>query len=75
MPAIKLAFTESPQVLAEEFINGTEVACGVLKTSEQTIVLPVTEIVSKNDFFDFEAKYDPSMADEITPGRLPDFLT
>ncbi len=75
MPAIKLAFTESPQVLAEEFINGTEVACGVLKTSEQTIVLPVTEIVSKNDFFDFEAKYDPSMADEITPGRFPDFVT
>jgi len=72
MPAIELAFTESPQVLAEEFINGTEVACGVLKTSEKTIVLPVTEIISKNVFFDFEAKYDPSKANEITPARLPD---
>jgi D-alanine-D-alanine ligase len=75
MPAIELAFTESPQVLAEEFISGSEVACGIIKTSEKTIVLPVTEIVSKNVFFDFEAKYDPSKADEITPGRFPDHVT
>ncbi|MEA1886860.1 MAG: D-alanine--D-alanine ligase [Bacteroidota bacterium] len=75
IPVIELAFTESPQVLAEEFIDGTEVACGVVKTTEKTIVLPVTEIVSKNIFFDFEAKYDPSKADEITPGRFPDHLT
>ncbi|MBN1388514.1 MAG: D-alanine--D-alanine ligase [Bacteroidales bacterium] len=73
--SIELAFTESPQVLAEEFISGSEVACGVIKTSEKTIVLPVTEIVSKNDFFDFEAKYDPGKADEITPGRFPDHVT
>ncbi|MFO7853384.1 MAG: D-alanine--D-alanine ligase [Bacteroidota bacterium] len=75
IPALELAFTESPQALAEEFINGTEVACGVVKTTEKTIVLPVTEIVSKNVFFDFEAKYDPSKADEITPGRFPDHVT
>jgi len=75
IPAIDLAFTESSQVLAEEFINGTEVACGVIRTSEKTIVLPVTEIVSKNIFFDFEAKYDPSKADEITPGRFGDHVT
>ncbi len=75
MPAIELAFTESYQALAEEFIDGTEVACGVITTSEKTIVLPVTEIVSKNVFFDFEAKYDPSKSDEITPGRFDDHVT
>ncbi len=75
IPAINLAFTESYQVLAEEFIKGTEVACGVIRTTEKTIVLPVTEIVSKNVFFDFEAKYDPSKADEITPGRFDDHVT
>ncbi|MFO7756683.1 MAG: D-alanine--D-alanine ligase [Bacteroidales bacterium] len=75
MPAIKLALTESQEVLAEEFMDGTEVACGLIRTSGKTIVLPLTEIVSKNVFFDFEAKYDPSMADEITPARLPDNVT
>jgi len=71
IPAIEKAFSEGYQVLAEEFMNGTEVACGVVRTSDKNIVLPVTEIVSKNDFFDFEAKYDPSKAEEITPARLP----
>jgi len=71
IPAIHHAFTESPQALAEEFMDGIEAACGVIITSEKTIVLPVTEIVSKNEFFDYEAKYDPAKADEITPGRFP----
>jgi len=75
LPAIELAFTESPQVLAEEFISGSEVACGVIITSEKTIILPVTEIISKNDFFDFEAKYDPAKSDEITPGRFANHVT
>lgn len=75
MPAVELAMTESPQVLAEKFIDGTEVACGVIRTKDKTIALPVTEIVSKNEFFDFEAKYDPSKADEITPGRFPAHVT
>ncbi|MCF8224147.1 MAG: D-alanine--D-alanine ligase [Bacteroidales bacterium] len=75
IPAIEHALTESSHILAERFIDGTEVACGVVKTQEETTVLPVTEIVSKNDFFDFEAKYDPSKADEITPGRFPDHIT
>lgn len=75
MPAIELALTESAEVLAEEFMDGTEVACGVIRTSGETIILPLTEIVSKNVFFDFEAKYDPSKADEITPARLPDNIT
>ena len=75
LPAIKLALTESPEILAEEYMNGTEVACGVIIREEETIVLPVTEIVSKNVFFDYEAKYDPEKADEITPARLPEQIT
>ncbi len=75
LPAIRLALTEGPQVLVEEYMDGTEVACGVVRTSEKNIVLPVTEIVSKNEFFDFEAKYDPSRADEITPARFPEHIT
>lgn len=74
IPALDLAFTESPQAIAEEYINGSEVACGVVKTSDKTIVLPLTEIISKNEFFDFDAKYDPSKADEITPARLPSHI-
>ena len=75
LPAIERAFSESDHVMAEEFVDGAEVACGVVITGDNTIVLPVTEIVSKNKFFDFEAKYDPTKADEITPGRFPDHLT
>lgn len=69
--AIKYAFSESSQILLEEFIEGREVACGTLITTaggEQTF--PITEIVSKREFFDYEAKYD-GMSDEITPADLP----
>ncbi len=58
-PAIETAFKESNEVLIEAFMNGREVACGVLKSSNKSIVLPVTEIISKNEFFDYEAKYTP----------------
>jgi D-alanine-D-alanine ligase len=52
-------------------MNGREVACGVVKTKSKTIVLPVTEIISKNEFFDYEAKYTPGKSDEITPADMP----
>lgn len=68
--AIFNAFEESPEVLVEEFIAGREMACGVLVTSEREIVFPITEIVAKNEFFDFEAKYTPGMSDEITPADI-----
>jgi D-alanine-D-alanine ligase len=71
VPAISEAFKESDEVLIESFMEGIEVACGVIKTKNKSIVLPVTEIVSKNDFFDYEAKYTPGKSDEITPARLP----
>lgn len=71
LPAMELAFRESNEILAEQFLNGREVACGIAKTREKTIVLPVTEIISKNEFFDYEAKYTPGKSDEITPAELP----
>jgi D-alanine-D-alanine ligase len=65
------AFKESDEVLIESFMNGREVACGVVKTKNKIIVLPVTEIISKNEFFDYEAKYTPGKSDEITPAEMP----
>ena len=66
------AFREDTEVLIESFISGTELTCGVLKTDSEEMIFPVTEIVSKKEFFDFEAKYTVGMADEITPARIPD---
>lgn len=67
--AIKLAFKEDKQVLVEKFIEGTEITCGVIRHQGEILALPITEIVSKTDFFDYDAKYK-GMADEITPARI-----
>lgn len=75
IPAMKTAFDESNEVLVESFLKGREVACGVLRTKDRTLVLPVTEIISKNEFFDYEAKYTPGKSDEITPADLPEAVT
>jgi D-alanine-D-alanine ligase len=69
--AIEVAFRESNETLIEGFLNGREVACGVVKTKEKTLVLPVTEIISRNEFFDYEAKYTPGKSEEITPAEMP----
>jgi D-alanine-D-alanine ligase len=66
--ALQKAFTEDDQVLIEEFIEGREFTIGVFKTKGEIITLPVTEIKSKKDFFDFEAKYK-GMSEEITPAQ------
>lgn len=71
LSAIETAFEESPEVLIESFMDGREVACGVVKTKNKAIVLPVTEIISKNEFFDYEAKYTPGKSDEVTPADMP----
>lgn len=71
-PAIRKAFEESDEAIIEEFIEGTEVSCGVLKTSVRNIIFPPTEIVSHNEFFDYQAKYSEGRAEEITPARLPE---
>ena len=70
-PAIDRAFAEDTEVIIEPFIKGGEYTCGVFKTDKESIVFPPTEIVSKNEFFDVEAKYTPGMSEEITPARLP----
>jgi len=75
MPAIETAFKESNEVLIESFMKGREVACGVVKTRNKKIVLPVTEIISKNEFFDYEAKYVPGNSNEFTPADLPETIT
>jgi len=70
-PAIEKAFREDDEVLIEEFIEGREITCGIMKHQEKIIKFPVTEIISKKEFFDYEAKYDPSLADEIIPAQIP----
>lgn len=75
MTAVESAFNESNEVLVESFMKGREVACGLVKTRKKNIVFPVTEIISKNEFFDFEAKYTPGKSEEITPARLPEELS
>lgn len=73
--AIENAFTFCNQVIVEKFVDGLEFTCGVVKTGDKEIILPVTEVLPKNEFFDFEAKYDPTMAEEITPARISKELT
>jgi len=75
LPAVETAFKESKEVLIEAFMSGREVACGVVKTKNKALILPVTEIISKNEFFDYEAKYTPGMSDEVTPALMAANIT
>jgi D-alanine-D-alanine ligase len=72
LPAIEKAFKEDNQVLIEEFIEGREVTIGVYRIGQVVHTLPATEIVSKNEFFDYEAKYTPGVTNEITPAPIDD---
>jgi len=74
-PAIVAAYAESNEVIIEKFMKGREVACGVVKTKKGELVLPVTEIISKNEFFDYEAKYTPGRSDEVTPANMDAEIT
>lgn len=69
IPAIEKAFEEGQTVVVESFLKGTEVTCGVYRTKNGIHALPLTEIVTKNDFFDYEAKY-LGESEEITPARV-----
>ena len=73
-PAIAHAFAEGEEVMIEAFMAGTEITCGVYKTKNKSHVLPITEVVSENEFFDFDAKYK-GQVQEITPARISDALT
>ncbi len=70
--ALEKAFKEDDQVLVEEFITGSEFTIGVFKSKGEIITLPFTEIKSKKEFFDFEAKYTAGMSEEITPAQVGD---
>jgi len=67
--AIEIAYKEDNEIIIEGFLEGTEVSVGVLKLNGKTTVFPITEIVSENDFFDYEAKYQ-GKSQEITPARI-----
>ena len=68
-PAIRKAMLESSEIMVESFLEGTEISQGVYKTKEKTVVLPATEVVTSNEFFDYDAKYN-GQVQEITPARI-----
>lgn len=68
-PALRVAFMESDEVMVERYLEGTEISQGVYKTKDKSVVLPATEVVTKNEFFDYDAKYN-GQVQEITPARL-----
>jgi D-alanine-D-alanine ligase len=72
--AIEKAFREDAQVLIEEFVKGREFTCGLFKYQNSFTVLPITEIISSKEFFDYEAKYTPGKSREITPAGITDSL-
>jgi len=73
IPAIERAFEEGDEVICEAYMKGTEVTCGVYKTKDKAVAFPITEVVTKNEFFDYDAKYR-GQVDEITPARIPDAI-
>ena len=72
-PAIRKAMNESDEVMVEAFMPGTELTCGCYKVAGKSVVFPVTEVVTHNEFFDYNAKYKGEV-DEITPARISDDL-
>ncbi|MBP3374173.1 MAG: D-alanine--D-alanine ligase [Bacteroidaceae bacterium] len=73
-PAINLALQEGEDIMVEAFLQGTEITCGCYKTRQGAHVLPITEVVTENEFFDYDAKYNGQVT-EITPARISDRLT
>ncbi len=73
-PAIAKAFSEGSEVLIEALMTGTEVTCGMYRTKEHTRIFPITEVVTDNEFFDYDAKYN-GQVDEITPARVSPEIT
>ena len=73
-PAIRKAMMESDMVMVESYLEGTEITMGCYKTKEKAVFFPPTEVVTKNEFFDYDAKYKGEV-DEITPARISDEMT
>ena len=74
MPAVMKAFEVDPQVMVEEFIAGRELTQGAFVENDEISILPITEIISTKEFFDYEAKYTPGMTDEVTPASIDNKL-
>ena len=72
--AIEKAFKEDDQVLVEEFISGREFTVGVFRSGKDIITLPITEVKTTKDFFDFEAKYSPGFTEEVTPAKVDEAI-
>ena len=72
-PALRKAMLESDEIMVEQFLEGTEITIGCYKTSEKEVLLPITEVVTKNEFFDYDAKYN-GQVEEITPARISEEL-
>ena len=68
-PALRKAFMESSEVMVESFLDGVEITQGIYKTREKSVPFPITEVVTSNEFFDYNAKYNGEV-DEITPARI-----
>ena len=73
-PAIRKAMMESPEIMVEALLEGTEITQGIYKTRDKQVVFPITEVVTSNEFFDYDAKYN-GQVQEITPARLPQDVT
>ena len=73
-PAIRKAMMESDMVMVESYLEGTEITMGCYKTKQKAVFFPPTEVVTKNEFFDYDAKYN-GQVEEITPARISDELT
>lgn len=73
--AMTEAFSKCREVLVESFLEGTEFTCGLYRAGGKKVIFPVAEVVPKKEFFDFEAKYDAKMSDEIIPGRFSEEIT
>ncbi len=72
--AIQKAFREDDQVLIEEFIEGRELTCGMIKTKDGLLVFPITELIPENEYFDYDAKYK-GKSEEITPAEVDETIT
>ncbi len=69
--AVEKAFLTDRRILIEEALSGRELACGLMKKGKELLVFPITEIITQNDFFDYEAKYSNGKTREVTPADIP----
>ena len=70
-PALRKAMMESDEIMVESYLDGVEITVGCYKTREKSVIFPITEVVTHNEFFDYDAKYN-GQVEEITPARIPE---